>query len=189
MDEHKENLIPNSTQIPNLILDLVVPRITEGEARCLLYICRRTFGFHKQEDNISFSQFENGIKTSQGRQLDYGTGMSRPAINNALQNLIKVEAIFVTQRSKGNRYSLNLSMDVDKVVNLINQLRKLTRSGKQGLPKSVNLVNPQKIGKKEKPSFRESVGPPVDKSIELAKLKSELKEKFTLKIESINTRP
>ena len=152
MDEQKHNLIPNSSQIPNVILDLVLPRISEAEARCLLYICRRTFGFHKDEDNISFYQFENGIKTSQGRRLDYGTGLSRPSVNTALQNLIKVGAISVQQRSMGNRYKLNLHMDVDKVVNEINQLRELTRSGKSSLPKVVKQVNTQNLGKKEKPS-------------------------------------
>ena len=141
MDETKYNLIPNSSQVPNVILDLVLPRISEAEARCLLYICRRTFGFHKEEDNISFSQFEHGIKSRQGKQLDYGTGLSRPAVNTALQNLIKVGVIFVQQRSMVNRYKLNLHMDVDKVVNEINQLRELTRSSKSSLPKVVKQVN------------------------------------------------
>ncbi len=154
MDEHKQNLIPNSSQIPNVILDLVLPRISEAEARCLLYICRRTFGFHKDEDNISFSQFEKGIKTSQGKRLDFGTGMSRPSVSAALQTLIKVGVVSVQQRSKGNRYRLNLNMDVDKVVKEINQLRILTKSGKKFLPKLVKRFNTQNLEKKEKPSFR-----------------------------------
>ncbi len=162
MDEQKHNLIPNSSQIPNVILDLVLPRISEAEARCLLYICRRTFGFHKDEDNISFSQFENGIKTSQGRRLDYGTGLSRPAVNTAVQ-----------QRSRGNRYKLNLHMDVDKVVNEINQLRGLTRSGKSSLPKVVKQVNTQNLVKKEKPSIRD----PVDN---LSTMTRQLTEKMTI---------
>jgi len=118
-------LIPNTTQVPNLILDLVIPRISEGEARCLLYICRRTLGFHKEEDRISFSQFENGIKSSQGRILDFGTGLSRPAINRALRNLRAAGAICIQQRTRGNRYSLNLNIDVEKVVNEVNRLRTL----------------------------------------------------------------
>jgi len=154
MDDHKQNLIPNSSQIPNIILDLVLPRISEAEARCLLYICRRTFGFHKDEDNISLSQFEHGIKTSQGKRLDFGTGLSRPSVSAALQTLIRVGVLCVQQRSKGNRYKLNLNMDVDKVVKEINQLRNLTKSSKKFLPKVVKSFNTQKKEKKEKPSFR-----------------------------------
>lgn len=174
MDEKTHNLIPNSSQIPNVILDLVLPRISEAEARCLLYICRRTFGFHKDEDNISLTQFENGIRTSQGRRLDFGTGLSRPAVNTALQNLIKVGVIFVQQRSRGNRYKLNLHMDVDKVVNEINQLRRLTRSGKSSLPKVVKQVNTQNLVKKEKSSIRDPV---VDN---LQKMTRELTQRMTI---------
>jgi hypothetical protein len=58
-------------------------------------------------------------------------------------------------------------MDVDKVVNVINQLRKLTGSGKRRLPKVVNEVNTQNPVKKEKPSIRD----PVNKlSTEMQKL-------------------
>lgn len=157
MEENKHNLIPNSTQIPNVILDFVLPRIPEAEGKCLLYICRRTFGFHKDEDNISFSQFEKGIKSRQGRQLDFGTGLSRPSVNVALQNLVQSGAIFTQRNPYGSRYKLNLHMDVDKVVNEINQLRKLTKIGKSFLPKSVKKFNPQNLGKKEKPSMGRDV--------------------------------
>jgi hypothetical protein len=93
--------------------------------------------------------------------------MSRPAVNNALQNLKKAGVIFVQKRSMGNRYRLNLDLDVDKVVNVINQLRKLTGSGKRRLPKVVNEVNTQNPVKKEKLSIRD----PVNKlSTEMQKL-------------------
>lgn len=169
MDDHKQNLIPNSSQIPNIILDFVLPRLPEAEARCLLYICRRTFGFHKDEDSISFSQFEKGIKSRQGRQLDHGTGLSRPSINTSLHHLIHVGAIFVQRNAYGNRYKLNLNMDVEKVVNEINQLRRLTRIGKSSLPKLVKRVNTQNLGKKEKPSMSRPVHNFGDMTRELAR--------------------
>jgi Bacteriophage replication protein O len=179
--EIKKNLIPNSTQIPNLILDLVIPLISEAEARCLLYICRRTFGFHKKYDSISLSQFEHGIRSRQGSQLDFGTGMSRPGVTYALKNLIKTEVIFMRKNSRGNRYMLNLHMDVDKVVNELNQLRRLTRSSKPRLLEVVNQVNPQKKGNKEKQSLSQSIGPPVDNRPEFLRLRAGLTDRFSLK--------
>lgn len=179
--EIKKNLIPNSTQIPNLILDLVIPLITEAEVRCLLYICRRTFGFHKKYDSISLSQFEHGIRSRQGGQLDLGTGMSRPAVTLALKNLVKAEVIFMRKNSRGNRYMLNLHMDVDKVVNQLNQLRKLTRSSKRGLPDLVNQVNPQNLGNPGKPSLTKNSDPPVDNRPEFLRLRVGLTEKLSLK--------
>ena len=116
----------------------------------MLYICRRTFGFHKEEDRISFSQFINGIKGRDGKRLDYGTGLARPSVSEALKNLRQSNAIFVEKDSKGNYYKVNLEMDIDKVVKKVNQLRKLTNIGKESEPKLVKLLNLQKKGNKGK---------------------------------------
>jgi DNA-binding transcriptional ArsR family regulator len=177
MDTKKDSLIPNSSQVPNNILDHLIPRIPEAEARCLLYICRRTYGFHKSEDDISFSQFEKGIKTSQGKQLDFGTGLTRPSISTALMNLTLVEAITVQKRSRGNRYRLNLAMDVDKVVILINQLRKLSKTSKEELQKLVYLLNLQNLVNSEKPSLSKIENLPVDN---LGKLIRDLANKMNI---------
>lgn len=155
--EGKENkLIPNSTQIPNVISDLIEPRIPEGEMRCLKYICRRTYGFHKERDRISLTQFVEGIKDRDERRLDYGTGLSRPSVVEALRNLSGAEIIKVIKTPGGNYYEINLNLFVDKdvekvsdeVVKKVNQLRKLTRIGKESKPKQVKLLNPQKKGNK-----------------------------------------
>lgn len=158
MQENKIlNLIPNSTQLPNLILDLVVPLIPESEARCLIYICRRTFGFHKGSDRISFSQFMDGIKDRRGNVLDYGTGLSRQAVAVGLKNLTQSGAVRVMKSKKGNVYEINLHMDVDNVVNLIDQSRKLTKSSLKNRQQSVYKVDTQNLGNKEKQSIRDPV--------------------------------
>lgn len=154
MDDYMGNksLIPNSTQIPNIISDFVEPQIPDGEARCLRYICRRTFGFHKKEDRISLSQFTEGITTKDGKKLDYGAGVSRPTAIKALNNLEAAGAIFRIRDSKGNFYKVNLEMDAEKVVKQLYQSSSFTKSGKATLPKVVKLLNPQKKGNKEKQS-------------------------------------
>ncbi len=156
MDENKLNLIPNSTQVPNVILDLVIPRLPEAEGRCLLYICRRTFGFHKGEDRISFSQFIDGIKDRSGKVLDYGCGLARASVAKGLRNLALAEVIAVRETSKGNYYQIHLQMDVDKVVQLVNQYANHTKSSSATIPKPVQQVNTQNIGNKEKQSKSQS---------------------------------
>jgi len=146
-----KKLIPNSTQIPNIILDLLLPDLPEAEARCLLYICRRTYGFHKDEDRISFSQFLNGIKDKKGKVLDKGCGLkARASVCEGLKNLKKAGAIFVRKDSRGNFYKINLEMDTDKVVQEIDRFRKQTASSSRNRPKQVRLLNLQKKGNKEK---------------------------------------
>lgn len=91
------------------------------------------------------------------------------------------------KNSRGNRYMLNLHMDVDKVVNELNQLRRLTRSSKRGLPDLVKQVNPQNIGNKGKPSLPKNTDPPVDNRPEFMRLRADLTDKFSLK--TINQNP
>ena len=164
MDEPKlHNLIPNSTQVPNVILDFVVCRIPEAEARCLLYICRRTFGFHKESDRISFSQFIDGIKTKDGKILDHGAGLARASVAKGLKNLSLAGAIEIKETTKGNYYQINLQMDIEKVV---------------------QLVNTQNSGNKEKESIRQISDLPGDNSGiengELQKMRKDLCKKLTL---------
>lgn len=169
-------LLPNTTQIPNIILDHLLPELAEPETKCILYICRRTFGFGKSKDRISLSQFTNGIKTKDGKILDHGTGLSRPAVVWALQRLVAAGVIYSEETTRGNHFELNLNLNIEvatkiiremrekqnkerkekprqgtllKVVNRVNQLTPLTSSGKPRLPKVVNEVNPQNL---EKPS-------------------------------------
>lgn len=77
-------LIPTFTQIPNYVLDFVMPTLTGAEFKVLAYIMRRTYGFSKLSDTISLSQLEHGIKCADGTILDAGTGLSKPTICAAL---------------------------------------------------------------------------------------------------------
>lgn len=149
----EKRLIPNSTQIPNVILDFIVPQIPEGEGKCLMYICRRTYGFHKERDRISLSQFVDGIKDRNGNQLDCGAGVSRPTAVESLKNLIGSGLVKVIRTPAGNYYEIDCELLVESsvengVVKKINQLRKLTRTGKESKPKQVKLLNLQKKGNK-----------------------------------------
>ena len=80
---------PAYTQTPNELFDELAPRLTEAELRVLLYVVRRTFGFHKQADAISLSQMTGGITTANGEALDHGTGMSRSAVWRGAKGLVE----------------------------------------------------------------------------------------------------
>jgi phage replication O-like protein O len=105
---------PNTTQIPNEVFDTLMSRLSGGELKVLLYICRRTFGFRKDSDSISLSQIAHGITTKAGRILDHGTGLSKRHVINALKALEKRNIITVIRKvdetglNEVNTYSLNL---------------------------------------------------------------------------------
>src|SRR5919199_3096549 len=90
---------PTTTPIPDVVFDRLMPVLSDGELRVLLYIMRRTFGFKKQSDNISIKQMVDGITTRDGKVLDYGTGASRASVTRALRGLTE-KGIVVAQRNR-----------------------------------------------------------------------------------------
>lgn len=80
--------LPNYTQVPDELFDQLLPHLKEAELKALLYIIRRTFGFKRSVDSISFNQFLKGITTKDGRTLDHGCGIKSPTnLSNALKSL------------------------------------------------------------------------------------------------------
>jgi len=73
-------LVPNSTQIPDVILDRWMAVLSGAEFKVLLYIARRTYGFGKDSDDISLNQLARGIRRRDGTSLDGGTGLSRSGL-------------------------------------------------------------------------------------------------------------
>ena len=79
--------LPQYTQIPNLIIDFIMPDVSGNEFKVLLYIARRTLGFHKERDTVSLSQLVSGIKTRAGESLNRGTGLSKATVARCLNGL------------------------------------------------------------------------------------------------------
>jgi hypothetical protein len=113
---------PRYTQIPDEFFDEVAPNLTEAELRVALYVLRRTFGFKKHEDAISFSQMSDGIATKDGRVLDRGTGMSRSAVWRGAKGLVAKGILVVTRSvsqdgdNETNVYRLRFDKEADKGV-------------------------------------------------------------------------
>jgi hypothetical protein len=108
-------LIPNSTQVPDVIIDQWMAVLSGAEFKVLLYIARRTYGFGKEADNISLNQLANGIRRRDGTTLDRGTGLSRSGVKAACNSLIEKGLLIRTMNtSKDGRepeestYRLNL---------------------------------------------------------------------------------
>jgi|SRR5579871_336738 len=111
----RELLLPNSTQIPDVILDFWLSELSGAELKVVFYIARRTYGFRKLSDNISLSQICTGIKKRDGTVLDTGTGLSRSSVARAVKTLeeqgIILRKINLSQTSNEHEestYSLNL---------------------------------------------------------------------------------
>jgi phage replication O-like protein O len=105
---------PNTTQIPNDVFDALMPSLSGGELKVLLYICRRTFGFQKDSDRISLAQIAHGITTKTGKVLDHGTGLCKRRVITALKALEKKNIIITREADETglnavNTYRLNMA--------------------------------------------------------------------------------
>jgi len=78
----------STTATPDWVFDDVAPDLDKAPLKVLLYIVRRTCGFRKLADAISLDQFQRGITTRDGRQLDKGCGVThRSTLLSALDEL------------------------------------------------------------------------------------------------------
>ena len=116
---------PNTTQCPDVYFDQVFPQLKEAELKALLYIVRRTFGFKKNRDPISFNQFLRGITTRDGRVLDLGCGIrDRTTLSRALKAL-ETMGVLVSDKGVDERgenvttiYSLRFKETIERVVGI-----------------------------------------------------------------------
>lgn len=106
--------LPTTTPIPDELFDELMADLSGAELKVLLYICRRTFGFKKEKDNISLHQLVEGITTKKGRRLDGGTGLGKASVARAVKSLETKGIILRTKRHSQRRgdepttYALNM---------------------------------------------------------------------------------
>jgi len=126
---------PNYTQTPNLFLDEHLPEMGHAETKVVLAIIRQTFGWHKQQDRISVTQFEDL------------TGLSRQGVQNGISDALERGVIGRTECGQGYEYFL--------VVNEVEQEREevcneVERGMQRGRTEVCNEVDTQKKEKETK---------------------------------------
>ncbi len=114
---------PNYTQIPNIYFDSIMQTLNHTENIVFLVIMRKTFGWHKKRDKISYSQIMEltGIK-------------SRTTVSTALKGLLE-KGLIETQKA-GQLISYTVS--INELVQKIDQSKNCTGTS----PNSV-LVEPK----------------------------------------------
>jgi hypothetical protein len=146
------DLIPNSFQTPNGYVDEFMFWLTPPEWKVLTYTVRRIFGFQKRQDRISLSQYIVGtISTQDGRHLDHGTGLSKPAVMAALDNLIRYGLIIKladnnVHRNEGALYALQLNVDQVDRSGLLERANSASRTNQQRTTEARRKVRTRSVG-------------------------------------------
>lgn len=114
------------TRIANELLERIIASGLNGtELACVFFVLRKTYGFHKQEDEISLSQFQNAIP------------VSKETICTALSNLQLVKILRLVKkgssRNSSNLWAFNKDYDTWQLVKKT-KLVKISRRTSQDLP-------------------------------------------------------
>ena len=130
---------PRYTQVPDELLDDLLPDLSGSELKVLLYVIRRTFGFKRDSDHISLSQLAQGITRKDGTILDRGTGLTKESVIRGAKALVDKGILVrnrVTSVEKGfesTEYSLKIAQFSPMSEKLT---RELVRQNRQALVKS-----------------------------------------------------
>jgi len=109
-------LIPNTTQVPNVIFDEIMPNLKPAAFKVLLLIVRQTYGWRKVSDRI-------GLTT-----IQKATGLSREGVIKGIKDLGELITVKPGRREikEANEYSLNLDISTGQLVRKVDQSEKLT---------------------------------------------------------------
>lgn len=93
------------TEFHNYVLDCLMPQLSPNAWKCLCFIIRKTKGWHKDSDDLSFSQIKKG------------TGIkSDPTVSKALKELEQASCILVKRKPDdqwaSNTYRLNTALEI-----------------------------------------------------------------------------
>ena len=91
-------IIPSYTPTPDVIFDELLAELSHAELRVLLYIVRRTFGFRKNTDTISYEQFQHGIVNREGERLDHGCGVTHATRLSAALKALEAKGYIVARK-------------------------------------------------------------------------------------------
>jgi len=114
----------NYTQVPNWIFDQI-PNWPNAMTKIVLVVARQTYGYHREFDEISISQFQTW------------TGLSRQGVVASIQQAVKLGVVRKIKTDEGCKYGL---IEPVQAVNSVDQT-----SQESGLP-LVNSVDQQEQG-------------------------------------------
>jgi phage replication O-like protein O len=91
-------MLPNHTQVPNEFIDKRMRDLSGAALKCFLLICRKTIGWHKLSDAISYSQIKDI------------TGLSNEAVTEGLKKLVD-ERLISVHKSPGQSTRFDILFD------------------------------------------------------------------------------
>lgn len=128
VDDDSVEFQPNTTPVPNVILDWMMAGLNGAQFKVLMFFVRQKYGFaSKRSDStvefeFNISNIQNGIafklKLPEGdktwKRVCAGTGLSRDAVSSAIKDLSRLEYLEIT-RQGSRRLSYKIKVRTGKI--------------------------------------------------------------------------
>lgn len=112
---NSEDFLPNTTQVPNVVLDWMMSQLSGAEFKVLMFFVRQRYGFRLYQGSFRYSiqEIMDGISaalpTDTGereiKKVCDGTGLKKDAVLSAIEGLEDFGALEVVER--GDRKKVN----------------------------------------------------------------------------------
>jgi len=123
-------LTPRFTQVPNLFLDVLLSTLSGSEFKVLMFMSRRTFGYHT-----------NGVPLSIP-EICLGTGLGRQSVISAVSALSRMGLIEVEKSpGKTNAYALPEEIDLSKLAESILKAKDLSDEQKRRVMSAIEELD------------------------------------------------
>jgi hypothetical protein len=134
--------IPNTTQVPNYVLDVMMSCLSGAEFKVLMFFIRQTYGFMKYNHKVSYSlnQISKGMKSlTTGEYIFHGTGVSTRQVQSAIDKLNSNYELITVEygdfvKAKATKYKLNLDADIAEKILSITDEQSRQKLPRQKLP-------------------------------------------------------
>jgi hypothetical protein len=111
-------LMPNTTQIPNVMLDVIMPAVSPGTWKIISCVARQTYGWQKRWDAISISTVQKK------------TGLSNRFVIDTMEEMREAGLLLRREGERkefGYEYSLNTDCDMVQVAELLKTVERQPR--------------------------------------------------------------
>lgn len=124
---------PKHTQTPNELFDLLAPSLKEGELRVILFLIRKTYGWHLKWEKITYEEIE------------IGTGMKKDACIKSTNSLVEKGLVEKIQTGSINHLENYYRLRMDEDSNNVSGYSKNTPPGySKNTPPPSALKKPRK---------------------------------------------
>lgn len=112
MDNNKNNY----TQIPNELIEIIISKaLNRSESRILGFMARKIYGYHKNSDQISYSQIQKGLS------------LGRTTVIDSLKRLQLVGIVKLVSQGKSSKVSNEWRLDYSDYITKLVGITKLVR--------------------------------------------------------------